>query len=1141
MAVERVEPLAGSNHGPLDLFEVRFWRRGVVPRNFYEEELSRVVFEAEARLELSDGTHVTVEQAFTDGRDGLVEYLTLGEDGVKRLVREDRVVREIVDLVEQFVAGEDSDPDRFRLYLWANYLAFAYASKTLKCVTSSRLMLLPHQVFIAHRLLGHLQPRFLLADEVGLGKTIEAGIVVKELLARSLAKRVLIVAPASLVSQWQFELANKFNEWFDVLDAKFLKRLAMRHPRAKNPIHLRDKVIVSLQFARKPRVREMLSTPWDVVVFDEAHHLRRHLTSRGTHRETLSYALARALAERTGALLLLTATPMQLHPFELYSLVDLVRPGTFKSFTEFEEFRSWLPTLNMMLAKLPKYPRLNVFERRALVSHVGEWLESRGKRRPHDEEIAAALEDPSVVDKLAKEMEREHVLAELMVRNKKRLVFEGELPRRVPRVVEVELDPEEADLYERIRLYVAKAYNEAVTRGNQGLGFVMVVLQKLLASSRYALMATLGKRIEGLAALDGDDDVQEAWSDATGGGLVPKWKRSSERVDLAAHRHVLEEFRDQLGALKRDSKLEALVDLVVGALEGDPNEKFLVFAQFRATVKAIAGALRNRGVRVTTFHGGLSLAEKDRRVEEFRTRSQVLVSTEIGGEGRNFQFCHRLVNFDLPWNPAKLEQRIGRLDRLGQTRDVLVYNFYVKNTVEGDVLRVLSERIKVFEETIGGLEPMLGEVARDVRQLFFVEDERKYNAQFRRLNEKLEERVSRFRDVERTLADFVMDKRSFQLKEASHLLEQKLAVSNEEVERFAKALLGREFPEVTLRQERAGGRRVVRLYFPHETWRRLELDQRDAPAGAASSYSQASGADGSVVVTGTFDLDHARENESVEFLALGHPVVTSLIRWASRREFGAEVTRMVVTREAVEEAWRTFPRKERDQKRGPKRDPDAPSPLGSSRSGWFLVFHVQYEGVYFEQRLFPVFLDDRLVFDDALGRAIFYHLRSRGGGRLQRARGPEGVSSLTSVVAAGEAAVRTLLEVKAKSLAPLNERLYRHEREKYLRIQAHLEAKLESELDHAKNLLRRARSRIPSERGLERLKSIPDLERREKRLAEVEKAKEEVSSLEGRIREIDQRLESARFDHEDRMARLERRRKMRFGVELMALAWIELE
>ncbi|MBI5487023.1 MAG: DEAD/DEAH box helicase [Deltaproteobacteria bacterium] len=460
----------------------------------------------------------------------------------------------------------------------------------------------PHQVETVRRVLRDFRGRALLADEVGLGKTIEAGLIIKEYLLRGLARSVLILCPPSLVEQWKAELAQKFDLDFAVP--------------GKNPerfFESGDLLLCSYTFARRAEHAERAQARrFDLVVVDEAHHVK--------NRNTLGFRLVDGLKRRF--LLLLTATPVQNQLDELYNLVTLLRPGHLGTQA--------------------------VFSDRFVV---------RGEpRQPKDRDSLRAL------------------LQEVMIRNTRALV-DLRLPPRFVKTKVVEPTERERELYAAISRWVRD-------RAKRDRAHERPLLMSLLAeagSSPAAVLSTLEERLarEGLT--------------------------SEESAEIRG-------LQVRCAEVGETSKGRVLLELLAEAL----GDKTVVFAKYRATLAALEGLLAARGVPAAVFHGGLTAAEKEAAIESFRTDAPVLLSTEIGGEGRNLQFCRRIVNFDLPWNPFSLEQRIGRLHRIGQEREVFVVNLCAHGTAEDYLLRVLDEKLNMFELVIGELDMILGDLEGDL-------------------------------------------------------------------------------------------------------------------------------------------------------------------------------------------------------------------------------------------------------------------------------------------------------------------------------------------------------------------------------------------------------------------------------------------
>jgi superfamily II DNA or RNA helicase len=455
-----------------------------------------------------------------------------------------------------------------------------------------------YQVETVRKVLKQYRGRVLLADEVGLGKTVEAGMVLKEYILRGMAERILILTPASLVGQWRDEMEAKFG----IACATTHDPLLRSDPGA---FWAQPRVIASIAVARRKDQAEMLSgLHYDVVVVDEAHHLR--------DQSSASYQLVNRLQKRF--LLLLSATPVQNSLLELYNLLTLLQPGIFKTQ---KEFRS--------AYMVPGKPREPV---------------NREKLRD--------------------------LMRSVMVRNTRALAA-LRMPRRHASTLRAAPDAAEAACYADLTALVREA--ASAPEGAHRLS-----LQHLLAaagSSPAAAAAAIARFAE----------------------RHPGDKRWAE---------LLKRTR----ALGPGAKEAALLKL----LAQNPSEKKLIFVHQRDSLKHLAEALRAKKMTFATFTGDMTGPQKDAAVEAFRDSVPILLCTESGGEGRNLQFCNTLINFDIPWNPMAIEQRIGRIDRIGQTREVFVFNLVTADTIEDSVLRILDEKINMFELVVGEVGAILGEI-----------------------------------------------------------------------------------------------------------------------------------------------------------------------------------------------------------------------------------------------------------------------------------------------------------------------------------------------------------------------------------------------------------------------------------------------
>lgn len=463
-----------------------------------------------------------------------------------------------------------------------------------------------HQRAVAEKALRDLGGAALLADETGLGKTMEAGIIAAELIIRGLVRTVLVVVPASLSHQWHEEMKDKFD-----LDFKIIRSSAdlVGDPPLK---------IASYTVARGDGVGKLLrEQPVDLLICDEAHHLK--------NRSTKQYRAVNRIRKKY--VLLLSATPFHNRLVELKSLIDVLKPGLLGSTRAFNK----------------------------------QYVDPKDARRPRNVHHLRSL------------------LAEVLIRNRRSEVA-VKLPSRRAVTYHLELGPDERAFYdelsELIREQVRDRAIEAAAARHEGRRYsyilALVNLQRELTSSPWAVERTLRLMAS-----------------------------RSEMAGPVAKRLV--EFADRALALPAWRKAEAAVE----TLARFPGQ-FVIFCEFLATIEHLIGRFKAAGIEAVPFHGGLGAAGKQSALERFRGGARVLVASRAGGEGLNIQFCNQVLNFDLPWNPMAVEQRIGRVHRLGQTKPVLVVNLSVRDTIEARVLELLTYKLKLFTAVLGEIDLILG-------------------------------------------------------------------------------------------------------------------------------------------------------------------------------------------------------------------------------------------------------------------------------------------------------------------------------------------------------------------------------------------------------------------------------------------------
>jgi superfamily II DNA or RNA helicase len=724
----------------------------------------------------------------------------------------------------------------------AHRLIDAYRNDPLAVLSNSRVEPKPHQVSVLMRVMEKPRSRMILADEVGLGKTIEAGLILKELRARGAADRVLVLTPASLQTQWEYELRTKFNEQFRILDGSYLRNLVTNRPE-QNPFSFHPHAICSINLARgEPWRDHLVEAEWDLVIVDEAHHAR-YKWNNGRPEMTQLYELVEELRDRVTGLLLLTATPMQLHPFELFAMTTLVEPGLFEDLGDFERHRADIARINHHVAELTDGP--------PSAGSKSDLYQLLVRLKAPVELLTARLDDPVQREHLAQWLAKQHRLSEVLIRNRKKAVG-GFLERRATRILVRASEPE-IQLERDVSNYIQHRYRSLGRHGRSAAGLVLVVFQKLLCSSSWALRQALENRRH---RLKGTFDETTLSDDPDVNADVEAAER--DEVEATDELRLLDHLIAQARGVV-DSKADALEQTLMGLFQEYPDEKVVVFSQYLQTIAMLERRL-SKSLRVAVFHGKLDLREKDEAVRQFRYGGQVLLTSEAGGEGRNFQFCHILFNYDLPWNPMRIEQRIGRIDRIGQQRNVLIYNFALAGALDERILDVLDTRIRVFSESVGALDPILGQVEEDLMRLC-LQDVQKAKHDIARYEVELGRKVDRARTLEANLRDLVMDTRSFRRNEVAALLNKGPSASPQEVATFVTTFLRRA--------PKGGAEHRSGLTFKLTVPPVIRIKHKELE----ETY------------VGTFDFREALADERLDFFAFGHPLVEVAVLDATQEQF----------------------------------------------------------------------------------------------------------------------------------------------------------------------------------------------------------------------------------------------------------------
>lgn len=543
-----------------------------------------------------------------------------------------------------------------------NYLRYVALLSKIKNETAggflsalaSGIIPLPHQLHVLNRAMETNNIRYILADEVGLGKTIEAGMIIKELKSRGLVQRVLVVCPTGLVTQWASEMQEKFHEKFHVIlpsDYDTIRRLTD----AEDVYGQYDQVISPMDSIKpiekhagwtdervekynEERIYSIINSGWDLIIIDEAHRVA------GSSGEVARYKLGYLLSQASPYLLLLSATPHNGKTEPFLRLVRLLDEEAFPN--------------SKSIIKEQVAPYLIRTEKREAIDNNGN------------------------------------------------LLFKN----RITHLVELQWDERhtfQRELYELVSSYVSTTYDKAKRnrKKNMCLIFLLIIMQRMVTSSTAAVRQSLERRLEALksqntrigslteadlAEMEIEDDVAEA--------LEAMSLNLSE--EIAELEHIIAVAK-QAEFQHPDVKVERLVDTIDEILSEDRNQKIIIFTEFVATQKYLQQLLENRGFTVSVLNGSMSIDERNEALQEFKIKTNIFISTDAGGEGLNLQFSNIIINYDLPWNPMKIEQRCGRADRIGQQRDVHIYNFIVGDTVENRVREVLEEKLSVIFKELG--------------------------------------------------------------------------------------------------------------------------------------------------------------------------------------------------------------------------------------------------------------------------------------------------------------------------------------------------------------------------------------------------------------------------------------------------------
>ena len=726
--------------------------------------------------------------------------------------------------VKDFALSFTSDGEE--LFLCLESIRFSHASlfDPFLAINVSKIDPLPFQIEAVYGYVLKLpKVRFLIADDPGAGKTIMAGLVLKELKLRGVIKRILIVVPGHLKDQWRRELQERFQEPFTLIG-----RQVMDAHYGENVWERENQIITSIDFAKQEDILNTLANvQWDLVVVDEAHKMaayRYGITTSKTER----YRLGEVLSKNTKHLLFLTATPHKGDPENYRLFLDLLEPGFF-----------------------------------ATKEMVKESIDN--------------TENPLFIRRLKEDLKD----------------FDGRpiFTNRYAVTLKFRLSDRERILYNQLSDYVVSQYNKAIQKtSNKGIAFALLILQRRLASSTYALYKSLERRKERLEKLLKEQDIKIKTSsfdleDDEDVEENERWQREKEWESLSVSENK-EELKKEIYIIneliaisseiinnEEEVKLKELKKAIeegfkkIEELEG--NKKILIFTESRDTMDYLVNKIKSWGYRVNFIHGGMSLEERIEAEKIFKNETEVMVATEAAGEGINLQFCHIMINYDIPWNPNRLEQRMGRIHRYGQKKDVYMFNIVAEDTREGEVFKKLFEKIEEIKNSLG-----TDKVFDIIGDIFYGKN----------LYQLIIEAVTRAKTIDEIIKeiDIVVD--SDYIQKIKDILGESLATRNIDYTRLREmAEKAREFRLIPEYVEeffkkafvKAGGKyRIKKDGFlsieniPYE----IKNIAKSRFGPIATSYQKI-----------TFDKEIAFLNPDSEFISFGHPLLEALIYWIKER------------------------------------------------------------------------------------------------------------------------------------------------------------------------------------------------------------------------------------------------------------------
>lgn len=745
---------------------------------------------------------------------------------------------------------------------------------------ASRTRFYPYQFKPLLKFLNAPKLRLLIADEVGLGKTIEAGLIMTELKARQTLHKILVVCPASLKEKWQLEMKYRFDEDFSLLDSRIFEKFLINC--GENPPGPKLRGIISLETIRQNNILELLediSPPLDLVIIDEAHHLRNFGTKQRKAGEVLSRC--------SEGLLLLTATPIHLGDENLFSLLNLIDDEEFPNYyTTKIRFEENEPIVKAQVC-MGSFPP-NIEEANNLINEISRSrLISKDVRSQEISLKIKELEKNSLTDKekmrlvlnIQKELAELNLIGHVFNRTKKREVHVDQPIRRAFKI-KVKFTELEKYFYNLVTDFVR---DEISKRDKFSVeNFVLHMPQRRMASSIPAMVEHYRKYFKLTK-----EDISEDFDLLS----LEEFKESSNFTSAEAKlREIITKWPENYV----DSKYKKFVEILRKIKKKEGQIKVMVFSFFKDTLKYLKRRLREDGFVCDIISGDVRKEDRLRIVENFKNNAkfEILLSSRVGSEGLDFQFCDTLVNYDLPWNPMELEQRIGRLDRLGQKSPVIhIYNFSIEGTIEERILDRLMERIGIFEKSIGELEMILGDELRTLEWEIFRKKLSKEELD-RLITQKamiIERRAQDLRNLERRAAEFIGTDHYFD-EEVKKIRERRRYITPQQMKRFIEDFIRNNCPKTKFyydEKKQIGEikigdelRNLLTKYFPIDDTSRILITSMSS-------------------IPFTFDSQVAYGNPNIQFINVLHPIPQAIVSFYKEKKLESNVHHVVLKTEKL--------------------------------------------------------------------------------------------------------------------------------------------------------------------------------------------------------------------------------------------------